>query len=154
MRKCSVCACASCKESMQHARRGVGGHLVVFSASLSFTIWCAPLCEWRILDPVHLVCSLLTCPLCPWLGTNRDVSAEVALCPLLELGRKSTIHLEKCYNSEAGSSFLALHIYNESYRVSVCMYIMYRNTLLYCIFEIFLVVRIFEFNLRRCALVL
>lgn len=129
-----MCACASCKESMQRARRGVGGYLVVFSASLSFTIWCAPLCEWRILDPVHLVCSLLTCPLCPWLGTNRDVSTEVALCAWLELGRKSTIHLEKCYNSERGSSFLALHIYDESYRVSVCVCILCIEILCYTVY--------------------
>ena len=37
-----------------------------FQPSLSFTVWCAGplLCEGRIPNPVQLVCSLLTCPLC------------------------------------------------------------------------------------------
>lgn len=40
------CACASCKESIQHARRDVGGHLVVFS---------------DITELHHLVCRLHHC---------------------------------------------------------------------------------------------
>ena len=128
-----------------------------FQPSLSFTVWCAgpPLCEGRIPNPVRLVCSLLTCPLCAWSGTNRDVFTEVALWALLELGRKSTIHLEKGYDSKWRSGFLALHIYDESYRVCVCVHTLCVEILCYTIyFKYCLVVRIFEFNLRRCVLVL
>lgn len=124
-----MCACASCKESVQRAGRDAGVCWSCFQPPLSFSICCAGSTgvRGRIPSPARLVCSLLTSPLCPSLGTNGDASTEGALWALLELGRKSTIHLEKGWDSERGSSFLALHIYMMNPVVCMCTSIIDRN---------------------------